>query len=898
MDKRFIEESFPVKEVSIESSREKYVRKAHVSNLHMWWSGKPLGSSRATNYAALVPIAEDEIDWIKKKNFIIELSKWKKSLDDDIIKEARSDIKNYLGSTPKILDPFGGRGSIPIESLRLGCETYSGDYNPIAVLMQKCSIEYPQKFNNKLLKSVEEYGDKILDEVKNEIGKFYPQLYIQNKSYFGDTKEELILYGFYWMHTIKCKDPKCESEIPLTSNFWLSKKDGKSGRNIAIYPYLVEKKLEFKIVGDDYDPIPDNFNPNVGTIKKVHVTCPFCGRTLDDTETRNEFQKGKINERLAAIVLKHPKKKGKIYNVAKSDDFKLFESTKDELILKSNEFYKKWGSNPLPNEPTPHSGGKGAERAFSIRNYGFNEWGDLFNERQKLSLIVFMNKIKESYFDMINDGNDEEFARAVVTYLSFGLDRLVGFGSKLCGLNFTGGRGVVHAIGRQDLSIKWDYFESNPFNPEAAGWISACENNSQWIDHAIKINNRPATVKSFSATKLPFPDNYFDGVFTDPPYYDNVPYSYLSDFFYVWLKRTIGDLYPDLFATPLTPKSNEIVVYTYDKDWDEAKKHFEDTLSKSFKEINRVLKPHGIATIVYAHKTTVGWETIINALLNSGLTITASWPISTEMKGRKRAKNSAVLASSIYIIARKSNKQKIGWLKDVREQILEYIPQKLDRLWDEGISGADFYIAAIGSAIEIFGKYEKIIDNQGNEIRADKLLSYVRNVVTDYTVKHILNNGISDQLSPMTKFYLLWRWNYQELSVPFDEARKLGQSAGIDLSKEWNKGYIIKEKGDIVVLGPSKRNFDSLNGSSELIDVIHKSCILWKNNKKENIPPLLNETGYENSEAFYKVSQAITETLPDSSNEKKLIEGLLSCLKNNRHKFNENNSNKSQTKLI
>ncbi|MDP3622688.1 MAG: DUF1156 domain-containing protein [Methanobacteriaceae archaeon] len=894
MDKRFIEESFPVKEVSIESSREKYVRKSHVSNLHMWWSGKPLGSSRATNYAALIPSSKDEIDWIKKRNFIIELSEWKKSLDDSIIKKARSDIKNFFGFNPKILDPFAGRGSIPIESLRLGCETYSGDYNPIAVLMQKCSIEFPQKFSPDLVKSVEKYGNKILMEAKNEIGKYYPSLYLQNDSYFGEAKEDLILYGYYWMRTFTCKNPACESDIPLTSNFWLSKK---TGRNIAIYPFIKEKKLEFKIVGDEHEPIPDDFDPNTGTIKKVFIDCPFCGRRIEDHVTRTEFQKGNTGERLAAIVLKHPKKKGKIYKVAKSDDFKLFLSAKEQLIIKSDDFYKKWSLNPIPDEVTPDSCGKGAERAFSIRNYGLKEWGDLFNERQKLSLIVFMDHIKDAYYDMINSGTDEEFAKAVLTYLAFALDRLVGFGSKLCALNFTGGRGVVHAIGRQDLSIKWDYFESNPFNPEAAGWISACENNINWINHASQINNEPATIKNFSAAQLPFSDNFFDAVFTDPPYYDTVPYAYLSDFFYVWLKRTIGDLYPNLFATPLTPKSKEIVVYTYDKDWDEAKEHFEKTLSESFKEINRVLKPNGIATIVYAHKTTVGWETVINALLDSGLVITASWPISTEMKGRKRAKNSAVLASSIYIIARKNKKEEIGWFKDVKDQILDYIPQKLDKLWDEGISGADFYIAAIGSAIEIFGKYEKIINNQGNEIRADKLLSFVRNVVTDYTVKHILHNGISDQLSPITKFYLLWRWNYKELSVPFDEARKLAQSAGIDLVNEWNKGYILKEKGNITVLGPLKRNLDNLN-SSELIDVIHKSCILWKNSQKEEIIDLLIESGYENSEAFYKVAQGIAETLPNSSSEKKYIEGLLTSLKYMVQDMNEDNSTKSQTKLV
>ena len=198
-----------------------------------------------------------------------------------------------------------------------------------------------------------------------------------------------------------------------------------------------------------------------------------------------------------------------------------------------------------------------------------------------------------------------------------------------------------------------------------------------------------------SATELPYPDNYFDAVFTDPPYYDNVPYSYLSDFFYVWLKRTIGDLYPDLFSTPLTPKSREIVAYTHNKSWEEAKSYFEESLKKSFQEIYRVLKPNGITTIVYTHKSTSGWEVLINSLLDSGLVVTASWSIHTEMKARLRAKESAALASSIYFVACKIERKETGWYNEVKEEIKKHIYEKLERLWQEGISGADYFISAI-----------------------------------------------------------------------------------------------------------------------------------------------------------------------------------------------------------
>ncbi|MCW3136240.1 MAG: hypothetical protein N2V77_04805 [Canidatus Methanoxibalbensis ujae] len=380
-----------------------------------------------------------------------------------------------------------------------------------------------------------------------------------------------------------------------------------------------------------------------------------------------------------------------------------------------------------------------------------------------------------------------------------------------------------------------------------------------------------------SATELPYPDNYFDAVFTDPPYYDNVPYSHLSDFFYVWLKRGIGDLYPELFMTPLTPKSKEIVAYSHQEGGFEAgKRYFEEMLKKSFKEISRVLKPNGIATIVYTHKSTSGWETLINSLLESDLVVTASWPIDTEMKARLRAKESAALASSIYFVCRKMERKEVGWLNEVKEEIKNHIYRKLESLWEEGISGADYFISAIGSAIEIFGKYRKVMDYEGNEINASKLLEYVREIVTDYAVKQILHNGIAEELSPLTRFYLLWRWTYGEARVHFDDARKLAQSTGVDLEKEWNKGFIKKEKEFITLLGPQERTLEEIGDLTEMTDVLHKVLLLWKAGRKEEMKEVLVKTGCGRKESFYRVAQAISETLPNGSKEKKLLDGFLS----------------------
>ena len=299
-------------------------------------------------------------------------------------------------------------------------------------------------------------------------------------------------------------------------------------------------------------------------------------------------------------------------------------------------------------------------------------------------------------------------------------------------------------------------------------------------------------------------------------------------------------------------------------------------ITQAFREIYRVLKPGGIATIVYAHKTTEGWETVINALLDSGLVPTASWPLNTEMKTRLRAKESAALSSSIYIVTRKMEREDVGYYNKVVEEIESHLHRKLDHLWDEGIRGADFFISAIGSGIEVFGKYKTVQDYEGNIIRADKLLEEVRRVATDYAVNKILEGDISGDISDLTRFYVLWRSNYGEAKVPFDEARKLAQSCGIDLSEEWTKhGFIVKKKDAVMVLGPQERELDDTLKSGELIDVLHATAILWEQNRRNEMAELLRSSGFGSSDTFWRVAQAIAESLPPESREKKLMEGVL-----------------------
>lgn len=870
--KSFIESDFPVREVSDESAREKNIRHGHISTLHIWWARRPLASSRASIYAALTPEPKDEEERMKRAQFISNLSKWENSLNKNLIERAREDIlKANNGKAPKVLDPFAGGGAIPLEALRLGCETYASDLNPVAVLIERATLEYPQKYGRKkvkgnnflgekdinpLLEDVKKWGEWVLGEARKEIGRFYPS-----------EPDGSIPVGCLWARTVKCQNPACGAEIPLVRQTWLAKKEN---RMVAYKVIPKGNRIEFEIrEGKEID-----FDPETGTTSRAKVICPCCGSGLSDKEVRKQFQEGRAGQRMVAVVMHHPKRQGKTYRVATEKDLEIFKEAENYLEKKRQELMEKWGFDPVPEEPMPPKETLG----FRVQRYGMLKWGDLFNSRQKIALITFVEKVRMAREKILAEGTEQEYAKAVASYLALGVDRLADFGSVLCILNVTGGRGVVHTFGRQALPMCWDYIESNPFNPEAAGWPTACEKNEKWIKHASQASQILATVAQSSVTSLPYPDNFFDAVITDPPYYDNVPYSYLSDFFYVWLKRTIGDLYPELFATPLTPKSGEIVAYSQGEGgFEGGKKFFEEMIAKAFREVHRILRPEGITCIVFAHKSTEAWETIINALLNSGLYLTASWPLHTEMKGRLRASESAALASSIYMVCRKRTEKNTAYFNEIKPQIEARIKEKLDQFWNEGIGGSDFFISAIGPAMEVFGKYESVEKLSGEKVSAKELLEFIRKSVSEYALTKILKSPQLGGIDEETRFYLLWRWTYNGKIVHFDDARKLAQAVGIEITEQWGNGFIKKDKEFISVLDAQDRGKKFLEKGkfNSMIDALHASLLYWDQNKRKEIAKLLEGTGNLNNNAFWQVAQAISEVLPEGDKEKQMIQGFL-----------------------
>lgn len=872
--KSFIESDFPVKEVSEESVREKNIRHGHISTLHIWWARRPLASSRASIYAALTPEPKDEEERLKRAQFIANLSKWENSLNKNLINRAREEIlKANNGKVPKVLDPFAGGGAIPLEALRLGCETYARDLNPVAVLIEKCTLEYPQRYSrakrkkngtldlkyeedyNPLLEDVKKWGEWVLEEARKEIGRFYPS-----------EPDGSIPVGYIWARTVKCQNPACSAEIPLVRQTWLAKKDNKK---VAYKVIPKGNKVEFEIrEGKEID-----FAPETGTVSRAKVICPCCGSGLSDKEVRRQFQEGKAGQRMVAVVLHHPKRQGKKYRIATENDIEIFREAEKYLEKKRQELFDIWGFDPVPDEPLPPKETLG----FRVQRYGILKWGELFNSRQKLALITFVEKIREAYKKMMAEGMDKDYVKAVVSYLGLVVSRIPDTNSTICHWDGSWEK-TSTTFARQALPMNWDFIEANVFTLKGYGFESILKTILNVFPTITVTNENNPTVIQSSATSLSYPDNYFDAVITDPPYYDNVPYSYLSDFFYVWLKRTIGDLYPDLFATPLTPKTEEIVAYSHGEgSFESGKKFFEDMITKAFQEIQRVLKPEGIACIVFAHKSTDAWETIINALLNSGLYLTASWPVHTEMKARLRARESAAMASSIYMVCLKRTEKSTAYFNEIKPQIEARIKEKLDQFWNEGIGGSDFFISAIGPAMEVFGKYENVEKLSGEKVSTKELLEFVRKSVSEYALTKILKSPQLGGIDEETRFYLLWRWTYNGNVVHFDDARKLAQAVGIEITEQWGNGFIKKDKEFISVLDVKERGKKLLEKGkfNSMIDALHASLLYWEQNDRKAISEVLEETGNLNNNEFWQVAQAISEVLPEADKEKQMIQGFL-----------------------
>lgn len=932
-DRRLIEDFLPIQAISAEASREKSVRKGHISTLHLWWARRPLVACRAAVYGALVPasrfIPENGPDNKKQSlgranaaKFIERLCKYPGN--PTVIKEAQrhileahaerltietgkkvsvEDIEEGRAPRPKVLDMFAGGGAIPLEALRLGCEAYALDLNPVAHIIQLCTLVYPQKYGKPdpnvrgmtgpknakgettwggLAEEVRYWGEWVLKKVKAEIGDLYPLIpdpeykgnrpAVQAEMWQSSEKETippgfLVPVAYLWTRTVRCKNPSCGATVPLVRQTWLCKKKDRYVALRMIAP-KGEKRVRFEVMesptekGLGFDPAAFS--------KGGNATCPFCGTVADSDYVKAEGQAGRFSShQMMAIVCTRPGRQGKIYLSA--DDYPEYLPD-DVAIQKRIEALCARTGLTVPNEPMPKAGTLG----FRVQPYGAKTWGDLFTPRQMLCLLTFAAAVREAQAELERAGVESERAKAVGTYSGVLVDRLADYNSTGCVYEVTG-EFIAHTFGRQALPMVWDFTELAPFgdgsgSPKGAmDWISG-------VAEAQANNGLPATVLRGSSTALPWPDGSFDAVITDPPYYDNVPYADISDFFYVWLKRTIGHLYPEHFATEGTPKKQEAVAdaVRHGGSKEKARAAYEEMMAKAFAEANRVLKPGGSMVVVYAHKTTLGWSTLVDALRKAGFIVTEAWPLDTERPGRLRDHASAALASSIFLVARKRGGAEIGsYEDDVRPGLERIVRERVDSLWKMGITGADLVIAAVGAGLRAFTKFSRVEYANGEEVPAEKFLAEVEGVVLETLLEKIFGvtgSGVAAVDGP-SRFYVLWRYAYKAAEMDAGEAIVFtyGQNVELDGQNGLSSGsraLVEKKKGKYRLRDFSERGDDEklgLPGATggtpvlpPLIDVLHR--ILWLvENEPRNLNSFLDEARPDR-ERLRLVAQALAGT--------------------------------------
>ena len=952
MLKRLIEVSLPLSDLSGQSGREK----RQISALHMWWARRPLSTCRAVAFASLVPDPDDpscpkaykalvmevlEGNEFKPRSgdgsllqdtprnrcveFIKHLVQWENSHDMAYIEPARKLIaaahtivhpKNPQ-AVPRILDPFAGGGAIPLEAMRLGCESLAIDLNPVAHLIELCTLEYPQKYGKPDSRSLPHYihrlinqekpsklsprdqslfpknndenpaPDEIIPHVRITAAEYRKNPLATDVRYWGywvlrKTEQELSMFfpsasdgipvAYLWARSVQCPNPTCRATIPLVRQLWLCKK---ARRTVAAKMLLdkARRVCTFKVVeGREID-----FDPNTGTMKGGNASCPFCEQLAPAKYLRDECKRGRMPHQMMAVVTLTSKGKKKEYRNVTQADLTAFHSASKSLA----DDVEKHGEDIIPTEQIARS----APRRVSPPLYGLARFVDLFNPRQTLVLSTLARNVGEAN-RRIAGIFEEDYARAVATFVGFLVDKHADHNATLVSWHASNEQ-MTHVFTRQALPMMWDYCEANPFSGSTGSIEGSLKDILRYPPLQQPIASyKQATIVQGTATSLGLPDKSVTCVLTDPPYYDAVPYADLSDYFYVWLKRTVGAIHPASFRTPLTPKKQEITeqrphrLLTHRKD----RRFYEERMGEAFAEMWRVLDENSIANVMFAHKSTTAWEALISGLLKAGFIVTASWPLHTEMKTRLVARNTAALASSVTLVCRKTARDaEYGIWDDVRQELKTVAQERLDFFWSQGIRGADFFISAIGPALSVFGKYERVTKLSGEEVTVGQFLDEVRSLVTGYALTKILKTTHTGTIDPESRFYVVWKWSYGDAKVPADESFKLAQALGMDTDLLWDKTGVLEKSGENVLATPISKRVKIKNlgdpaadgTPASLIDVLHRMCAFREKSDTQGMAQFLNRSGHANNHSLWLIAQAVSEILSDGDKEKQLMQGLL-----------------------
>ena len=772
-------------------------------------------------------------------DFIADFANWDNStvreyLDTSraLTQAAHEALGGAPGTRPLVVDPFAGGGAIPLEALRVGAGAFASDLNPVAVLLNKVVLEYIPKYGQRLADEVRKWGEWIKSEAEKELAEFYP------KDPDGATP-----IAYLWARTIQCEGPGCGAEVPLIRTLKLGKKGARSV-SLRLLLSKRDKRIDFEIVEGAKEQ-----DLGQGTIKKGSATCPVCGYTTPNQRVRTQLtaqRGGAGHARMLAVVSIRTGQQGRTYRLPSERDLQAVESAAAELrrrqaslsgdlILVPDELISK-------DRPSPNARGLSAVTRMGIRTFG-----DLFTPRQLLALTT-MTRLVSS----VAGQEDAHLGRAVKTSLALSLSKATDLGNS-CTRWKQDAECPVNLFARQAIPIVWDFCETAILSSSSGSWSSMFDRTAYSIEQATCAMNSEPLVSITSATTHPLPNDSAQAFVTDPPYYDAVPYSDLSDFFYVWLKRCLASDVPDLFSTIVTPKDEEAIwnpsrIYSVTgKPKDEA--FYESQMAKAFMEGRRVVAPSGVGVVVFAHKSTSGWEAILGALIQAGWIATASWPIDTEMGSRVNAMGTASLASSVHIVCRPRENadgsvrtDEIGDWRDVLQELPRRIHEWMPRLAEEGVVGADAIFACLGPALEVFSRYSRVEKASGETVTLREYLEQVWAAVAKEALTLVFEGADTTGFEPDARLTAMWLWTLnagatdanngesddEEEShdesegakkakttgfvLEYDAARKIAQGLGAHLEELTS---LVEVKGDKARLLPVAERTKALFGKDE-----------------------------------------------------------------------------------
>jgi putative DNA methylase len=859
--RRLIEEELPIARVNVESGREKSLRHGNISTSHLWWARRPLAMSRAVVLGSLVPTPDANDERKTLLDAIAIAARFENSNKATALRPLRNAISEaFGGSRPKVLDCFAGGGSIPLEAVRLGCDTTALDLNPVAHLIELATLDYPQRYGttlptggDSLSADFERWAKWIKDRVFGEIVALFPE---------GPGARQPLVY--FWCRTMPCGNPHCGADIPLVTSWWLAKG---TSRRVWVKPVLKSGNPRSYTLTVRTGDAPGNESPDIGTVKGGSVTC-LCGWAQQGHETRRWAKKNRFGYRLYAVMDGGTVRSYRDPGDSDQPDLQSIEACLDELPDLDD------GTSALPDEPIDEIGYRNLQQL----PYGYATWRSMFHARQLAVLAAFAGAVRAAHTAMLDAGMEVGRAKALTTYLALTVDRIADYNS-----TFTSWRTTVESsrstFPQQTIRMVWDFVEINPLLDGPGSWDGAVEWMRLAIVHCAQTSRTPARVVRGNAQSMPFEDEEFDAVIVDPPYYFSVMYSDLSDFFYVWLKRTVGHLYPLLFVTRWTPKDEEVVQNRVAPSHPRhiSASEFERRLSRSLTEIARVVKPSGVVSLVFAHTDVVAWEKLLMALRNAGLTVTTSWPMRSEREGRATSGVKAVLGSSIVLICRKTESQGEAFFDDVVRELDKRLETRLDQFAEMGLVGADYFASAVGPAFEVFARYSKVVRLSGEEVGIPDLMALARQAVARTAMARLLGDVSISALDSVSLLYLTWRWAYDGEAIPADEVYKLERAFDIDLGNyEGPSGLVERSGAKIALRQPDERKGMKLGTNPLLIDVLQQACLLWDAGRRKELETLLAETEMAGDQAFWSMARALVEVLPEGERERTLLLGLTS----------------------